>query len=331
MDSTGTLSDRVLELARLTVVRRIITAVAVTASALLQTFVIQAFVNPADLLPSGFTGIAVLVDRITSLAGVRIDTSLGMLALNIPVALLCWKTISHRFVVFSMLQVVLSSLFLQTFHFEPLLDDKIMLVIFGGFLSGISIALALKAGASTGGTDFIALLVSNRTGKTIWGFVFAGNCAILVIFGAMFGWDNAAYAIVFQFISTKSIDSFYHRYERVTLQVTTRHADEIMTAYVQSFQHGISCAEIIGGYSREKMYLLHAVVSTYEAEDVIRLMRTIDPDVVVNIFHTDNFIGGWWHGHVDEPVPTAVPDPDKLSPRSSATRRRGALLQDDGR
>ena len=331
MAAADTLSDRALELARLTVVRRIITAVAVTASALLQAFLIQAFVNPADLLPSGFTGIAVLLDRITSLGGVRIDTSLGMLALNIPVAIMCWKSISHRFVLFSMMQVALSSLFLQVFHFEPLLDDKMLLVVFGGFLSGISIALALKAGASTGGTDFIALLVSNRTGKTIWGFVFAGNCLVLVIFGAMFGWDNAAYAIVFQFISTKSIDSFYHRYDRVTLQVTTKYADEIMTAYIERFQHGISCAEIIGGYSREKMYLLHAVVSTYESEDIVKLMRDIDPGVVINILRTDNFIGGWWHGHVDEPVPTAVPDPDKLPPRSSATRKRNALLQDDGR
>ena len=138
MAAADTLTDRAHELARLTVVRRIITAVAVTASALLQAFVIQAFVNPADLLPSGFTGIAVLVDRITSLAGVRIDTSLGMLALNVPVAILCWKSISHRFVLFSMMQVALSSLFLQIFHFEPLLDDKMLLVVFGGFISGIS-------------------------------------------------------------------------------------------------------------------------------------------------------------------------------------------------
>ena len=121
---------------------------------------------------------------------------------------------------------------------------------------------ALKAGASTGGTDFIALWVSNHTGKTIWGVIFAFNCLILVIFGWMFGWDNAAYSIVFQFISTKTIDSFYHRYDRVTLQITTRLADEVMTAYVNHFQHGISCAEVIGGYSREKMYLLHTVVST---------------------------------------------------------------------
>ena len=55
---------------------------------------------------------------------------------------------------------------------------------------------------------------------------------ILAIFGFMFGWDNAAYSIVFQFISTKTIDSFYRRYDRVTLQITTRKADEVMTRCV---------------------------------------------------------------------------------------------------
>lgn len=327
--------DRALELARLTIVRRIITAVAVLASALLQTFLIQAFSNPADLLPSGFTGVAILMDRITSLGGIHINTSVGMLALNIPVAIMCWNSISKRFVLFSMAQVALSSLFLQVFDFAPLLGDKMMLVIFGGVISGLSIAIALKAGASTGGTDFIALWVSNRTGKTIWGFIFTFNCLMLVVFGAMFGWDNAAYSIVFQFISTKTIDSFYHRYDRVTLQVTTKRADEIMSTYTAHFQHGISCAEVIGGYSREKMYLLHTVVSTYESEDIIKLMHEIDPDVVINMFRTDNFVGGWWHGYVDEPVPTLVPDPEKPARHvrgfNAASDEPNVLSQDDGR
>ena len=62
-NAVDAITDRALELARLTIVRRIITAVAVTISALIQTFLIQAFVQPADLLPSGFTGVAVLLDR----------------------------------------------------------------------------------------------------------------------------------------------------------------------------------------------------------------------------------------------------------------------------
>lgn len=303
-------------------------------SALLQTFLIQAFVQPINLLPSGFTGVAVLLDRITSLGGVHIDTSLGMLVLNIPVAILCWNSISKRFVLFSMAQVVLSSIMLNVLHFDAFLGDKIMLLIFGGVISGLSVAIALKAGASTGGTDFIALWISNRTGKTIWGLIFGFNCLVLVIFGALFGWDNAAYSIVFQFIATKTIDSFYRRYDRVTLQITTRLADEVMTAYVNHFQHGMSCAEVIGGYSREKMYLLHAVVSTYESQDVIKLVTDIDPNAVINMVHTLNFVGGWYHGHVDEPLPTVVPDPDKparLLSKQARRRKSSELQQDDGR
>ena len=299
-------TDRVLVLGRLTIVRRAITAVAVTISAVLQTFLIQAFIQPADLLPSGLTGVAVLLDRVTSLGGVHIDISLGMLALNIPVALLCWSGISKRFVIFSMMQVMLSSLFLNIFHFAPFLGDKIMLIIFGGVVSGLGAAIALKSGASTGGTDF----------------------------GFMFGWDKAAYSIVFQFISTKTIDSFYRRYDRVRLQITTRKADEVMTAYVNHFQHGISCAEVVGGYSREKMYLLNTVVSTYESQDIIKLVCDVDPGAVINVFHTLNFVGGWWGGHVDEPMPTAVPDPDKparMASRQARLSEQDSLQQDDGR
>ena len=316
------LTDRVLVLGRLTIVRRAITAVAVTISAVLQTFLIQAFIRPADLLPSGLTGVAVLLDRVTSLGGVHIDISLGMLALNIPVALLCWSGISKRFVIFSMMQVVLSSLFLNIF-IRPFLGDKIMLIIFGGVVSGLGAAIALKSGASTGGTDFIALWVSNHTGKTIWGVIFGFNCFILAIFGLMFGWDNAAYSIVFQFISTKTIDSFYHRYDRVTLQITTRKADEVMTAYVDHFQHGISCAEVIGGYSREKMYLLHAVVSTYESQDIIKLVCDVDPGAVINVFHTLNFVGGLV-GRVMSTSPCPRPYPIPTSPRAWPADRRAS-------
>ena len=45
-------------------------------------------------------------------------------------------------------------------------------------------------------------------------------------------------------------------------------------------------------------------------------------------------VAGWWGGHVDEPLPTAVPDPDKPArPLSKQARRQeqSGLQQDDGR
>lgn len=281
------------------IVRRIITILAVIISALLQTYVIQAFIRPANLLSSGFTGVAILIERIASLYGHSFSTSLGMLVLNIPVAILCSRSISMRFTFYSMLQVILASFFLKVLHFEPLFNDVLLDVVFGGFLYGIAIAIALRGNASTGGTDFIALYVSNKTGRSIWEYVFAGNVVILCIFGYMFGWMNAGYSILFQFVSTKAISAFHHRYERVTLQITTTQAEPVIQAYIKYYRHGISCVDAVGGYSHKKMYLLHTVVSSYEVNDIVHLIRAVDPHVIVNMLKTENFYGGFYQAPIE--------------------------------
>ena len=146
-------------------VRRLITILAVVASALLQTYVIQAFIRPANLLSSGFTGLAILIDRIAELYGFTVSTSLALVVLNLPVALMCCRSINVKFTVFSLLQVFFASFFLKVCHYTPLFEDLTLNVIFGGVLYGLSVVLSLKGNASTGGTDFIALYVSNKTGS----------------------------------------------------------------------------------------------------------------------------------------------------------------------
>ena len=269
------------------VVRRLITLGAVFASAFLQAYAIQVFVRPANLLSGGFTGVAILFDAIAGVYGRSFSISLGMLVLNIPVALLCCKSISTWFTFFSLLQVFLASFFLEVFHFSPMFDDLMLNVVFGGFAYGMCIVVALRGNASTGGTDFIALFVSNKTGRSIWEYVFVGNVMILCIFGYISGWQYAGYSIIFQFVSTKTISAFHHRYERVTLQVTTTKAEEVIQEYVSKYRHGISCVEAMGGYSKKKMYRLHTVVSSYEAADIVSILKT------------ENFFGGFYQAPLD--------------------------------
>lgn len=280
--------------------RTLVTFLCVLISALSQAYVIQVFIQPANLLSSGFTGVAILIEKITSTYfGFSFSTSLGMIVLNVPVAILCYKNISPRFTLFSLLQVFLASLFLKVCQFQPLFNDILLNITFGGVSYGLMAVLVLRGNASTGGTDFIALYISNKKGKSIWEYVFVFNTLILMIFGSMFGWIHAGYSILFQFISTRTIDSFYHRYERVTLQVTTKKAQAVMNKYIKNYRHGISCVEAIGGYSHEKMYLLHTVVSSYEVLDIVELMKTVDSHIIVNVIKTENFFGGFYRPPID--------------------------------
>ena len=281
-------------------IKLLITFVCVIVAAFLQAYVIQVFIQPADLLSSGFTGVALLIEKITSTyLGFSFSTSLGMILLNVPVAMICYKSISPKFTFFSLLEVFLASFFLRVIHFSPIFDDVLLNIAFGGFAYGLLTVVALRGNASTGGTDFIALYVSNKKGKAIWEYVFLFNTVILIIFGFMFGWEHAGYSILFQFISTRTIDSFYHRYERVTLQVTTTHAQKVINAYVQQYRHGISCVDAMGGYSQKPMNLLHTVVSSYEVQDIIDLMREVDPKVIVNVLKTENIFGGFYQAPID--------------------------------
>ena len=71
---------------------------AVLLSSLIMAFATKNLVRPAGILSGGFMGIAIMVDMIGELIGISIPTSIGLLSLNIPVALFCAKKISPRFV-----------------------------------------------------------------------------------------------------------------------------------------------------------------------------------------------------------------------------------------
>ena len=279
--------------------RYIIIFFAVFFSALLQTFVLQTFLNPSDLLSSGFTGIAILINRISMLYGYSLSISTLVIVLNLPVAIVCYKTIGKKFVFFSFLQVIFFSIFTRVLSFDLLFDDVILNVCFGGFLYGFAIAIALRGNASTAGTDFIALYVSNKMNKSIFEYIFVFNTLMLCVFGFMFGWIHAGYSILFQFLSTKTIDTFYKRYKRVTLEITTIYPEELRQAYIAQYRHGLTMLHGEGGYSGHPLTMIHTVVSSYEVQDIVVLMKSIDSHVIINILPTENFVGGFYQKPLD--------------------------------
>lgn len=279
--------------------RDLISFACVFCSSLIMAATTKTFVRPAHLLSGGFMGIALLVDMIADLFGKSIPTAFTLVVLNVPVALICAKKISKRFVFFSLSQVFLTSFLLQIIPNYPLFDEQVLNVVFGGYIWGMSIVLALKAGASSGGTDFIALYFANKNGREIWMQVFAFNAMILCVFGVIFGFDKAGYSILFQFISTKTISTFHTRYKRVMLHIYTVKKDEVVDTYLEKFHHGITALDGYGGYSHHHVSYLTAIVSSYEVGDVLEALKETDPKIIVSVTKVENFIGRFYNKPLD--------------------------------
>lgn len=264
-------------------------------SALVQAYVLKIFMEPANIISGGFTGLSLLINKMTGLS-----TSWGIVLLNTPVALFCWRHLSKRFVWLSMLQYVAVSVFILFIEAPSLMNDAFLNVIFGGLLWGVSIALTLRAGGSTGGTDFIAQYVSFKLHRGIWDYVFAYNCLLYIVFGSHFGWKYAAYSIIFQFFSTRMISTLYQRYSQVTIEFTSSHPEVVIDAFMATCRHGMSVFEGYGGYGHQKTYLCKSVVSAYQVKDVIHAVRKAEPKVIINTYKTSQFYGNFYQKPIDD-------------------------------
>ncbi len=265
----------------------------IVLSALLQAFVINNLITSANLVSSGFTGVSILVNAIFLSFDINVSISSLILMLNVPVALICFKYISKQFMVLSIIQFMLVSVFVQVIPNVLILDDILLNIVFGGVLYGFAISLALKVGGSTGGVDFITLFCSEKYNKSFFKHTFIFNVIIILIFGYFSGISACLYSIIFQYISYVSIEKFYNYYNFYTLEIITKIPDEVVSAYQSNFKHGVTILNGIGGYNKQDLALLNTTISQSEYDSVIKILKQADEKCIITVLKTENFVGGF--------------------------------------
>ena len=267
----------------------------VIISAILMAVNINTFVYTAELLPGGFTGIVLLIQNIfLKYLNIKIPYSLFLWILNLWPALICLKNIGKRFTILSILMIVVSGLATDFIPGFFVTDDILLCAIFGGIINGISICLCLFVGATSGGTDFISIYLSEKKGISAWNYIFAGNCILLAIFGFLFGWTKALYSIIFQYTSTQVLHTLYKKYQQQTLFVVTNKAQEISEAISRECNHGATILEGEGSYGHCERHVVYSVVSSAESKRVIHAVKQTDPKAFVNVIRTEQLSGRFY-------------------------------------
>ena len=160
---------------------------------------------------------------------------------------------------------------------------------FGIQLTGIS--LCLFADATSGGSDFIAIFISERYRKDAWNYIFAGNCVILFIAACLFTLDKALYSIIFQFTTTVGLNALYRAYQLKTLLVITTRPKEVFAIINEKTHHGATVVTGTGMIHMEERILLYSVVYADEIESLIRSIHAIDPAAFINVIKTEQIDG----------------------------------------
>jgi uncharacterized membrane-anchored protein YitT (DUF2179 family) len=276
----------------------------ILVAALLKAVNLNTFVRAGGLIPGGFTGLVLLIQELChEYGGFHVPFSILLFAINAVPAAISFKFIGKRFTIYSVLMIFVSGLLtdwlplvMPSFLLNFLqLQDVLLSAVFGGLLGAFAVSLCLHADATSGGTDFIAIFISEKYRKDAWSYIFAGNCVILAAAGILFSLEIALYSIIFQFTTTMAMGILYKKYQQRTLLIITNKPDEVYSVINKMTSHGATSFEGRGGYEKNQQVMLYSVVTASLVKALIPEISKIDPDAFINVFKTEQVNGRFYY------------------------------------
>ena len=267
----------------------------VCLAALMMALNIKTFVQTGGLYPGGATGLTILIQRSAKMfLGISIPYTLVNAILNAVPVYIGFRFIGIKFTGYSCLMILLSGILTDLIPGYSITSDTLLISIFGGIINGSVMSLCLFGNATTGGTDFIAIFLSERKGMDAWNIVLGLNVLILGAAGYLFGWDKALYSIIFQYTSTQVLHVLYKQYQQNTLFIVTNRAEEVIEAIAQLCNHGATIMDGEGSYEHHERKVVYSVVSSAECKHVLSAIKEVDPKAFVNVIKTEQISGHFY-------------------------------------
>lgn len=250
------------------------------------------FLIPANVYSSGFTGLSQLLSRIMAdFFHINLSVGVYLFILNIPVALLGWFKVGKSFTIYSFISVLFSSILLNFLPIYQVSSDILLNAVFGGVIGAVGIGMTLRYGASTGGLDIIALVLSRWKDQPVGKYTMLLNSFIIIAAGYLYGWENALYTLVALFATSKVIDIIHTQSQKLTAMIITKKTEEMKQELFQKLTRGVTIVPARGAFSNEGKEMLIIVISRYELYELKKIIIKIDPHAFTNVMKTETVIG----------------------------------------
>ncbi|EIT84563.1 putative integral inner membrane protein [Fictibacillus macauensis ZFHKF-1] len=265
--------------------------IAIIVGAALNAAALNLFLIPAKVYASGFTGVAQLLASLLAHTAVPVSTGILLFLLNVPVAIIGWLKVGKSFTIYSFFCVFMMTFFLEVIPVTEISHDILLNAVFGGVIAAVGVGITLKYGASTGGLDIIAMILSRKHNRPIGTYFLILNGLIIFAAGVLFGWEKALYTLVALYVTTRVIDSIHTRHEKLTAMIVTKKGKELKEVIHGNLVRGITIVPAKGAFSNEEKEMLIMVITRYELYDLENMIKEVDPEAFTNIVNTTGIFG----------------------------------------
>ena len=275
--------------------RNIVNIIFILLGSFILAINMNTFVEQGKLVPGGFSGLSKLIQRVgLNFYDVKISFTLLNVIFNAIPAVFAYRLVGKKFTVFSCLSLLVVSVLVDELPVIPITGDILLISVFGGILNGLGLSLILNNNASSGGTDFIAMSLSNKYKVSTFNYMLLFSAVIILISGRLFGMDKALYSIIFQFCNTQVINTFYKKYKKKTLLIVTDNPAAISADLLELTNHSSTILKGFGSYTAHKKYLIYTVLSDSDVRKMKTQIHQQYPDTFVNVINSSDVVGNFY-------------------------------------
>lgn len=264
----------------------------ITLSIFIMALGVYFFKFPNNFSFGGVTGFAVVFAKIFPVSASSFSFWANTILLIIGV-LFFGKSFAIKTTYASLLLSFFLLIFEKLFPMTaPLTDEPMLELIFAIALPALGSAILFNIGASSGGTDVLAMLLKKYTSVNIGKALFFTDVVIIILACFIFDIKTALYSFVGLTIKSFLIDGII---ENINLckafTIICEKPEPICSFIVHDLNRGATIAKAKGAYTKTDKYEVITVLKRNQAMQLRQFIHENAPDAFIIISNSSEIIG----------------------------------------
>lgn len=267
-----------------------------TISTLIMAVGIYFFKFTNNFTFGGITGIAVLVAKF-----LPISASDFSFVVNILLLIIGWIVLGKSFAEKTAYSTILLSVSLSLLEriypmSHPLTNEPLLELIFAILLPALGSAILFNIGASSGGTDVIAMILKKYTSVDIGKGLMISDLIFTLAGFLVFNVKTGLYSLFGLIMRSALIDNFIESFNRSKyFHVVTSNATCICDFIQNDLQRGATIVNATGAFTGDDKYIILTVLSPSQAVKLRNFIKEHDPKAFLLVSNTSEIIGKGFH------------------------------------
>ena len=254
---------------------------------------IELFKTPNHFAFGGTSGLSIVLAAVFP----NLPVSAFMWILNMALVVLGFVFLGVRSMGWTIYSSIALSFFVSLCELAfplsaPLTSDVFLELCFAVILPAIGSAIVFNIGASTGGTDIVAMILSKYTSLEVGRALMLSDLGIVLAAAIVFGAQVGLYSILGMILKSTVVDSAIESLNlRKVCTVVTRNPGPARDFIVEVLKRSATEQNATGAYTREPAWVLMTVLTRHQAALLRDFLRKNDPHAFITIVNSSEIIG----------------------------------------